>query len=105
MLKKITFIGIVAVMALAGVSCNKKDDLRKATIIRTGDITYEGCGYLLKLDDAGEIIKPNYLPGAYQHPNIRVTVSYDHTGVVDTCDYSPKIFDVVNLKTIELLQE
>jgi len=99
------FAAIVSIMTLGLVACNKQKDIRKATVIRTGDITYEGCGYLLKLDDDGELIKPNHLPGAYQHPNIRVSISFDHTGIVDTCDYSPKIFDVVNLHSIELLRD
>lgn len=99
------FLMAVALMTLGTVACNKNSELRKATVIRTGDITYEGCGYLLKLDDDNELIKPNNMPGAFQHPNIRVTISFDHTGVVDTCDYSPKIFDVVNLSSIELLRD
>lgn len=88
-------------MSLA--SC-QKEKLRTATVIATGDITYEGCGYLLQLEEDGQLLKPNHLPGAFQHPNIVVEVSFEHTGIVDTCDFAPKIFDLVNINEIHLKQ-
>lgn len=97
---------LLSAALLLGLSFSacKKNDLRTATVVATGDITYEGCGYLLKLDEDGQLVKPNHLPGAFQHPNIVVEVSFDHTGIVDTCDYAPKIFDLVNINEIHLKQ-
>lgn len=93
---------ILGTLVLA--SCGK-DELRTATVIETGDITFEGCGYLLQLEEDGQLIKPSHLPGAYQHPGIKVEINYNHTGIVDTCEYSPKLFDLVNLNEIHLKQD
>lgn len=97
-------IALLALATASFASC-KKDNLRVATVIATGDITYEGCGYLLKLEEDGQLLKPSHLPGAFQHPGIVVNIDYNHTGIVDTCDYSPKIFDLVNLNEIHLNQD
>lgn len=92
---------LLLVLGTIGFAACKNKNLHEAVIVATGDITYEGCGYLLKLED-GQLLKPSYLPGAFQHPNIVVYVDYSHTGIVDTCDYSLKLFDLVNINEIHL---
>ena len=88
--------------SIVGFSACTKNKMRVATIVQTGDITYEGCGYLLKMEEDGQLVKPSHLPAAYQHDNIQVEVNYNHTGVVDTCNYGPKIYDLVNIIDIRL---
>lgn len=86
-------------------SCEKdKNAMRSAVIIQTGDISYEGCGYIIQMDDDGEMLKPTHLPGAYQHHNMRVELSFNHTGIVDTCDYGTVLYDLVNIESIQMIR-
>lgn len=101
---KICYTLGLASAIMAASSCGK-NDLRTATVVATDDITFEGCGYLLMLEEDGQLIKPSHLPGAYQHDGIVVELSYNHTGIVDTCEYSPKLFDLVNINEIHLKQD
>ncbi len=72
----------------------------KATVVDTGDITYEGCGYLLRLEDSA-LIQPNNLPSAYFHNGMKVKVKYTHTGVKDTCNYGTKVYDLATIEKIK----
>ena len=54
-----------ALLSMFAVSCNPDKDLVKATVIDSGDIAKNGCGYLLRLENGTEF-KPNYIPSAYQ---------------------------------------
>lgn len=60
-------------------ACDKYKDYTSATVIDTGNITSAGCGYLLQIGD-GTLIKPVYLPSAFQHANIKVLVKYSISG-------------------------
>lgn len=86
---------------LAIYSCTKEKNMVEATVVDTGDITYEGCGYLLRLNDSA-LLMPTYLPGAYQHGGMQVKIDYHHTGIKDTCQYGSVIYDMVKLDDIEL---
>lgn len=97
---KYTWLFVLAVAVISIVSCKKDDDFVHARIVDTGDITYEGCGYVLKLDDSA-LLKPVYLPSAYQHDQLEVRVKYKHTGLLDTCQYGSVIYDMVNVSDIE----
>ena len=92
-------LGLVAVLFIS-VSCNKDKDMVEATIVDTGDITNIGCGYLLQLEDQA-IVQPHYLPSAYQHGGLKVKVKYTHTGVIDTCDFGTKLYDLVTIQDIK----
>lgn len=81
-------------------ACNKGMETRDAEIVHTNDITGAGCGYLLKFEDSS-LVKPNYLPSAYQHDGMRVKVRYEHTGVMDTCNYGSKIYDLADIDKIK----
>ncbi len=92
---------VLALIAVLGIlSCKKEEDYVHAVIVDTQDITYEGCGYLLKLDDSA-LLKPLYLPGAFQHDGLEVRVKYDHTDIKDTCQYGSIIYDMVNISDIK----
>jgi hypothetical protein len=94
-------IFILMLAALAIFSCTKEKNLVDATVVDTGDITYDGCGYLLRLNDSA-LLKATYLPGAYQHGGMQVRIDYHHTGIKDTCQYGSVIYDMVKLDDIEL---
>ena len=54
----------------------------------TGDVTADGCGWVLRMED-GKIEKPEYVPSAFQHNNLKVKVRYHSSGVLDTCQSLP----------------
>lgn len=92
------------VTAIAFTACRKDVQLVHATIVDSGDITNEGCGYLLQLNDSS-LVKPTYLPSSYQHHGYKVIVKYKHTGIVDTCDFANKLFDRANIIEIDKDQD
>ncbi len=73
-------------------ACNKNKDFVDATIIDTGDVTLDGCGYLLRLDNGREE-KPQYLDSDFQHNDMKVKVKFHASGNLDTCGFSaPRSF-------------
>lgn len=102
MTKKYT-LALVAALFFS-VSCNKDKDMVEATIVDTGDITNEGCGYLMQLKDQA-LLQPQYLPSAYQHDGMRIKVKYTHTGIQDTCDFGTVIYDLVSIQDIKKIND
>ncbi len=98
-MKKFTWF-LCCGLLLATASCNSDKNMVKATIVDTGDITNEGCGYLLRLEDSA-LVQPNNLPSAYFHNGLKVRVKYTHTGVKDTCDYGSKVYDLATIEKIK----
>ncbi len=96
------FISIALVAVCS--ACNKKTETRDAVIVHTDDITAKGCGYLLQFEDQS-LVKPNYLPSAFQHNGMKVKVKYQHTGVMDTCDYGSKVYDLADIDKIDRIPE
>ncbi len=95
------WISILAVFsALLLSSCSSDKGMVDATIINTGDISYEGCGYVLELDNS-ELLQPIYLPSDYQLHNLKVKVKYAHSGMQDTCDYGTVIYDLIDIEKIK----
>ena len=79
---------LLLLSSLAFAACNKDDDDFQSAVVRdSGDVSNDGCGYLLDVENEGEQ-KPEYLPSAYQHDGMRVKVKYTYTGVLDTCGHS-----------------
>lgn len=75
-------------MLILSVGCQKDKGFVSATVIDTGDVTADGCGYVLRLAD-GKDEKPDHLPSAYQHNNLKVKVKIRHSGILDTCQFKP----------------
>lgn len=93
---------LIPLCALVGfTACDKDKNMVDAIVVDTGDITYEGCGYLLELEDKA-LLQPLDLPSAYQHDGIKVKVEYSHTGIQDTCDYGTVIYDLVDIERIKM---
>lgn len=76
----------LAAFTLLLAACEKDKDLTNATIIDTGDVSSEGCGYLLRMDDGREE-KPVYLDSDFQHDGLRVKVKFHLSGIGDTCGF------------------
>jgi len=92
----------LATLGVLSLSCNKDKDFTKATILDTGDVTNNGCGYLIRLSD-GRDEKPLHLPSAYQHDGMKVLVKYHNSGVMDTCRSLPprEFYDQVIIDEIK----
>lgn len=103
-MKIIYKLALLGAMSFGLVACEKESETVDAVILNTGDITNVGCGYLLLLNDSG-LVKPEYLPSAYQHDGMKVKVSYEHLGIMDTCDYGSKIYDRANILEIKQIRE
>ena len=100
MTKRYTLLLACTLLLSAFGACNKDKDMVDATIVDTGDITNEGCGYLLQLEDKA-VVQPSYLPSAYQHGGLKVKVKYNHTGIKDTCKFGSVIYDLVSIQEIK----
>ncbi|MCD6064832.1 MAG: hypothetical protein K0R82_2743 [Flavipsychrobacter sp.] len=91
-----------ALLLLLAVSCNPDKDLVKATVIDTGDIALDGCGYIIKLENGTEL-RPAYIPSAYQSHGMRVKLKYNTNGQEQICIQHPvnKTFEVVEIAKIK----
>ncbi len=66
-------------------SCKKRDEgFDQALVIRSDDLTPSGCGYLLRLTN-GQLVKPDYVPSAFQYDSLPVLVKYSFTGKESNC--------------------
>ncbi|HLS71177.1 MAG TPA: hypothetical protein VK027_05910 [Chitinophagaceae bacterium] len=95
-----SIVGFGLFLSLIVSSCNSDRKMVEATVINTGDITYEGCGYVLELQNH-EILQPIYLPSDYQINNLEVKVKYSHSGMQDTCDFGTVIYDLIDIEKIQ----
>src|SRR5690606_408015 len=95
-------LGAALLTFLFAAACNKDRNYTHAMILDSGDVTTEGCGYLLLLEN-GEEKKPVSLPSAFQHNGIQVLVKYNETGIRDTCEFAPprKYFDMISIEDIK----
>lgn len=61
-------------------SCKKADQsIEKeisATIMNTGSVAADGCGFLIKIDASGTSYHADNLPEAYQKDNLPVVINY-----------------------------
>jgi hypothetical protein len=79
---------ITVLLTISILACNKSDEgFEDATVYSAGDLTNEGCGYLLQFED-GRLEKPYQLKSAYQNPGMKVKVKYHASEVMDTCGIS-----------------
>lgn len=94
------FLVALSISGLGLASCNPDKDMVEAVVVDTGDITSTGCGYLLRLNDSA-LLKPLDLPSAYHHNGLEVKIEYTFSGKKDTCDYGPKVYEMVNITKIK----
>lgn len=87
-MRKKYFHLITIIFTLSILACNKPDEgFEDATVVDSGDVTAEGCGYLLQFEDGREE-KPYQLLSAYQHNGMLVKVKSHVSDVYDTCGSS-----------------
>ncbi|HTO14317.1 MAG TPA: hypothetical protein VLZ83_01000 [Edaphocola sp.] len=97
-MKKYLLLGIAS--TFLALSCDPDRKMVKATIVDSGDFSEEGCGYLFVLPDSA-YLKPTYLDAAYQHDGLKVKIQYTFTGLIDTCDYGAKVYEMVTVRKIK----
>jgi hypothetical protein len=92
---------LLALVAVA--SCNKDKNLVKATVVDTGDLAANGCGYLLKLEGEEKPVRPHNLPTAYMHDGFKVKVKFDRDGNGAVCSVYPQheFIEVIQLTIIK----
>jgi hypothetical protein len=84
-MRKKYFHLIAIILTLSVLACNKSDQgFVEAEVVDSGDITADGCGYLLRFNDGHEE-KPYQLLSAFQHNGMQVKVKYHSSEVLDTC--------------------
>ena len=89
-------------VTLLFASCDKDKDMKKATVINTGDVAKGGCGYILKLDETGQELRPIYLDSRYQHDGTKVKVKYDTNGESQVCEVYPEFRTLVVVEITEI---
>ncbi|MBS1774466.1 MAG: hypothetical protein JST82_16535 [Bacteroidetes bacterium] len=101
-MRKYVFGAFVALSVLA-VACKKDKNMIKATVVDSGDIAKGGCGYLLQIESDGELVRPRYLPTAYQHPGEKVKVKMNRDDEGDICTTYPtkKFIEIVDVTDIK----
>lgn len=78
MMKKL-LIALV-LLILTSTSCKKSEQGSQknisATIMNTGSVATDGCGFLIKIDATGTSYHADNLPEAYQKDNLSVILDY-----------------------------
>lgn len=76
---------LIALFALFLGSCKKDDDgFVNAVVVDSGDMSSQGCGYLLQLSN-GDVLKPYELKSAYRHNGLEVQIKYHLSDIFETC--------------------
>jgi hypothetical protein len=87
-MRKKYFHLIAIILTISLLACNKPNEgFQNAEVVDSGDITSDGCGFILRFDDGREE-KPYQLLSAYQHNGMLVKVKYHVSEVLDTCGSS-----------------
>lgn len=87
-MRQFLYLSVAGCLLLAfaiAPSCKKRDDgYTQALVIRSNDLTPSGCGYLLRFTN-GQLVKPVYVPSAFQYDSLPVLVKYTNTGKESNC--------------------
>jgi hypothetical protein len=86
---KATFLSIGLLLTLITSSCKKLENSSapvsaNATIINSGPIAADGCGWLIKLNDNSEYSPVNLIPG-FQQDQLKVNVTYTLLSTNTSC--------------------
>lgn len=94
------FLLLAAASLIAFASCKKYDDgFTRAQVIYAGDLTTNGCGYLLRFQD-GTLVKPVYLASAYQLDSVGVLIKYYPAGTQTNC-VPQHPYDMIGIEEIK----
>ena len=87
---------VLGLITLIALSCNKGNTTAvkpllsgvKATIVYTGPVAADGCGYLVQLDSATWYHADN-LPAQFQKDKLTVTIAYNVSTAIFQCVMTP----------------
>jgi hypothetical protein len=96
------YLAGATLLVLLAASCKKDKDMERATVIDTGDVARDGCGYVLQFED-GSQKRPKYLPSTYTHDGYKVKVKYNKDGEGIICHTHPtnqfiEVIEIVDIK-------
>lgn len=96
-------IGAFAMLTVFVVACKKDKNMVNATVVDSGDIAKDGCGFLLQLESDGSMLRPKYIPSAFQYNGLKVKVKLNRDGEGEICNTYPikKFYEVVELIDIK----
>lgn len=96
-------IGAFVMLAVFVVACKKDKNMVNATVVDSGDIAKDGCGFLLQLESDGSMLRPKYIPSAFQYNGLKVKVKLNRDGEGEICNTYPikKFYEVVELIDIK----
>ncbi len=102
MMRKYILLAFAA-LTVSAVACKKDKNMEKATIVDTGDIAKNGCGYMLQLESDGSLVRPKYMPSSYQHNGMKVKVKINRDGEGEICNTYPtkKFYEIVEIVDIK----
>ena len=86
---KATFLSIACMLMLVASSCKKLDNTSvpvtaNATVINSGPIAADGCGWLIKINDS-TVFSPVNLSADFQQDNLKVNVAYTQLTTRTSC--------------------
>ncbi|RYE16578.1 MAG: hypothetical protein EOP42_33715 [Sphingobacteriaceae bacterium] len=86
-------------------SCSKKDSATiknaEATIIFTGSVALDGCGYLVKINSTGVSYHADNLSETYQKDNLPVIISYHLLTTKFSCGLLSNNVSAINIDGIK----
>ncbi len=86
------------------VSCKKTDRVTakdiQATIVYSGDISVDGCGWLVKINDSSISYHADNLPETYQTDQLAVIVSYQLLAAKYSCGLISNNLSVIKIDAI-----
>lgn len=92
-------------LVVASTSCKKSDQSTQkdisATIINSGNIAADGCGFLIKIDASGTSYHADNLPVDYQKDKLPVTISYHLLDTKFSCGLLANNISVIKIDAIQ----
>ncbi len=96
---------VLILLICMSVSCKKTDQVTAkdipATIIYSGDIAADGCGFLIKIDASGTSYHADNLPETYQKDKLPVTISYHLLDTKYSCGLLSNNLSVIQIDVIQ----
>lgn len=70
-----------------------------ATILWTGDLSYDGCDWIVRVDPSTSY-HPQSLDTAFQHDGLKVKIIFSKTGQHFICGFNPQGPEIIQIKSI-----
>lgn len=96
---------VLILLICMSVSCKKADQSTEknisATIIYTGNISADGCGWLIQINASGTSYHADNLPETYQKDKLPVTISYHLLDTKYSCGLLSNNLSVIKIDVIQ----